>query len=158
MDPPGPSPGGRTAIEESAVAAHAANPCHPRKSLPIARRWPPRSKSIDRRLMRPSFTRPDENSLAPWDRRSFFVVCLLQAMRAFSKEAKELATVPNRPFSFPSLPARAPQQPRESRAVCPPQIRARLEIRRLLANLRAWLEFAPSRNPDAFSSHFHTAG
>jgi len=36
-----------------------------------------------------------------------------------------------------------------------PQIRARLEIRRLLANLRAWLEFAPSRNPDAFV-HFHT--
>ncbi|SPE29184.1 hypothetical protein SBA3_1510010 [Candidatus Sulfopaludibacter sp. SbA3] len=28
--------------------------------------------------------------------------------------------------------------------------RARLEIRRLLANLRAWLEFAPARNPDAF--------
>jgi len=28
----------------------------------------------------------------------------------------------------------------------------RLEIRRLLANLRAWLEFAPSRNPDAFAS------
>ncbi|SPE43596.1 hypothetical protein SBA3_990002 [Candidatus Sulfopaludibacter sp. SbA3] len=27
-------------------------------------------------------------------------------------------------------------------------------IRRLLANLRAWLEFAPSRNPDAFP-HFH---
>ncbi|SPE37572.1 hypothetical protein SBA3_2660005 [Candidatus Sulfopaludibacter sp. SbA3] len=33
---------------------------------------------------------------APWDRRSFFVVCLLQAKRAFSKEAKELATVPSR--------------------------------------------------------------
>ncbi|SPE31247.1 hypothetical protein SBA3_1760018 [Candidatus Sulfopaludibacter sp. SbA3] len=27
-----------------------------------------------------------------------------------------------------------------------------------MANLRAWLEFAPSRNPDAFSSHFHPAG
>jgi len=25
------------------------------------------------------------------------------------------------------------------------------EIRRLLANLRAWLEFAPARNPDAFA-------
>ncbi|SPE38184.1 hypothetical protein SBA3_280006 [Candidatus Sulfopaludibacter sp. SbA3] len=44
--------------------------------------------------------------------------------------------------------------------------RARLEIRRLLANLRAWLEsnlrawleFAPSRNPDAFSSHYRPAG
>jgi len=30
----------------------------------------------------------------------------------------------------------------------------RLEIRRLLANLRAWLEFAPSRNPDAFPPIF----
>jgi len=39
---------------------------------------------------------PDENSLAPWDSRSFFVVCLLQALRAFSREAKELATVLNR--------------------------------------------------------------
>jgi len=36
--------------------------------------------------------------------------------------------------------------------------RARLEIRRLLANLRAWLEFAPSRNPDAFLRHFHPTG
>jgi len=37
-----------------------------------------------------------------------------------------------------------------------PQTRARLGIRRLLANLRAWLEFAPARNPEASPPHFHT--
>jgi len=39
-----------------------------------------------------------------------------------------------------------------------PQIRARLEIRRLLANLRAWLEFALREIPTRFPRHFHPAG
>jgi len=61
----------------------------------------------------------------------------------------------SRPFSFPSLPACGPPDTLENpEPVLTLQIRARLEIRRLLANLRAWLEFAPSRNPDAFPPPF----
>jgi len=37
--------------------------------------------------MRRSLTRPDENSVAPWDRRSFVVVCLLRCHAAFSRES-----------------------------------------------------------------------
>ncbi|SPE40966.1 hypothetical protein SBA3_4010005 [Candidatus Sulfopaludibacter sp. SbA3] len=43
----------------------------------------------ERRLMRRSLTRPDENSLAPWDRRSFFVVCRLRVIRHFSRESAQ---------------------------------------------------------------------
>jgi len=96
-------------------------------------------------------------------------------VRAFSREAKELATVPNRPFSF-SIVARerAPQHPRKPSTGdkiagvtyayfhthrCPRAgTHTGSKFAVFLANLPAWLEFAPSRNPDAFSSHFHPAG
>ncbi|SPE39939.1 hypothetical protein SBA3_350013 [Candidatus Sulfopaludibacter sp. SbA3] len=48
--------------------------------------------------------------------------------------------------------------PRKSPAGAHAANRARLETRRLLANLRAWLEFAPSRNADEFPHHFDPTG
>jgi len=74
-----------------------------------------------------------------------FISRLSRKTRA-AASPKTRATLPRKPrlFSYPSLPACGHPNG--------------LEIRPSMTNLRAWLEFAPSRNPDAFSSHFHPAG